>query len=579
MELRRGIPASTGIAIGEAFVMDTEEFRIPRRVVPSDQIPRERDRLNQAFAAVEREFEELRASAVGVGEAVERIIDSHREMLRDPVIREEMSGLITAKAFSAEYAVSQVIRRKLKAMQAWGYRSFATRIELDLREVERALLRNLLGERRESLGNLTGKVILVARNLSPTETAALDKSKILGILTETGGKTSHTSIVAASLGIPAVVGVPGVTKEVGGGDTLVLDGTTGTVVINPDSATLKRYEEKAGSVRLLGKELAQRFRHAPARTKDGVRVTLYANIELPEELPMVDEYGADGVGLFRTEYLYLTSRSEPTEEDHTEAYRKAVRILGDRWLAIRTLDLGADKVPVEGIDHQANPFLGVRAIRLCFERLDLLQMQLRAVLRAATSGHVGIMIPMISELDEILHVQDVLEEVVRQMREHREPVPAKIPLGIMVEVPAAALSVDRLAPHVDFFSLGTNDLIAYLMAVDRTNESVAHLYQGAHPSVLRVVKHVLEVGRKHNKPVSVCGEMASDIKFVPLLLGLGLRIFSVVPHLIPEIKLVLSTFTIGEAEQVACEALKLDNAADIEAMLKDEVARRTRRSA
>jgi len=575
MELRKGIPASPGYAIGEAFLYDVEEFRIPRKFIAPHEVEPEVRRTQGAFENARRDYDEqISVLSKRVGGAVTQILQSHLSMLGDPVMQEEIFKLIRDSRYSPEYSVSTVVRKKLKLIESWGESAFGKRVEQDLLEVERTMLRSLLGHQREGLKDLTHPVVLVAHDLTPGQTATFDKSKILGIVTDKGGKTSHTSLVAASLGIPAVVGLRKITKDLTGGDLVVVDGGAGTVLINPDPATLQRYQAKQSNVRRVDEQLTLKYRDMPGRTRDGVAISVLANIDLAGDLPLVLEYGADGIGLFRTEFLYLNHNFAPSEKEQAEVYRSAVRQLGTRPVTIRTLDLGADKMPVDGIPSQANPFLGVRAIRLCLERVDLLQIQLRAILQAAGGGRVGIMIPMISTREEVIQVREILDEVVRQMKEAQEPVPERLPLGIMVEVPSAALACELIAPHVDFFSIGTNDLVAYLMAVDRTNEKVAQLYQSTNPAVLRVIKEVIDCGARHGKPVSICGEMSGEPSCVPLLLGMGLRIYSVVPHVIPEVKRVLESFSVAEAEEIWEKVKGMSDSREIDSFLRDELRRR-----
>jgi phosphotransferase system enzyme I (PtsI) len=575
MKLRKGIAASPGYAIGEAFLLDVEEFRIPRKFIAPHEVEEEIRRTREAFTRAQEEYEEkIAALSKRLGKAVTQILRSHQAMLSDGNIQEEIFQQIRDSRTSPEYSVSTVIRKKLKLIESWGEAGFGQRIEQDLIELERVVLRNLLGKKREGLLELTHPIVLVAHDLSPGQTATLDRTKILGIVTDKGGKTSHTSLVAASLGIPAVVGLGNITKDVTGGDQIVVDGATGTVLINPDTTTVQRYQAKQTSVLQIDRQIADKYRHAPARTKDGVGITVLANVDLPSDLALAVEYGADGIGLYRTEFLYLTHQYSPSEADQLEAYQQAVSSMGGRPLTIRTLDLGADKMPVDGIPAQTNPFLGVRAIRLCLERVDLLQTQLRAILRATANGKVSIMVPMVSTREEIIQVREILEEVKRQLMERGESPPVHVPLGIMVEVPSAALGCELLAPHVDFFSIGTNDLVAYLMAVDRTNEKVAQLYQPSHPIVLRVIKGVIDCGSRHSKPVSICGEMSGDPLYVPLLLGMGLRVYSVVPHIIPEVKRVLEAFSVAEAVELWENTLSMAESRDIDAYLQEELRRR-----
>lgn len=571
MELRKGIPASPGFAIGEALVLDAEEYRIPRKSIPVHEVEPEVAEFQAAVLRARQEAEENVAKiAKKLGPAVLGILQSHVSLLNDPNLVQDVIGMIRKNRFSKEYAVSTNIRKKLKAMESLD-RSFVQRIEQDLLEVEKALLRQLLGQKREDIKQLKGKVIIVAHDLTPAQTASFNREHILGIVTDKGGKTSHTSLVAASLGIPAVVGLGTITHDVSGGDTLIIDGASGTVRINPDDNTVKRYQAMQKNYFAVDRRLTEQFRKAPAETKEGQKITIYANVDSHHDIASAVEYGAEGIGLYRTEYLFLNRPTPPSEREHMDSYLAGTRVLGNKWFTIRTLDLGADKMPMDGIPVQSNPFLGVRAIRLCFERMDLLQTQLRAILRISTAGQVGIMIPMISTLQEVLQVREVLEEIKRQLRREGEVFTETIPLGIMIEVPAAAIAIDQIIKHVDFVSIGTNDLVAYLMAVDRTNEKLADLYQPCNPAVLRLLRLVIETSTKAGKPVSVCGEMSSEELYVPLLLGLGLRIFSAVPTKIPEVKRVLRAFTIEEAREVAEKCLQMDDGRQIEEFLRERL--------
>lgn len=575
MEIRKGIPASPGYAVGEAFVLDFE-YRIPRKTVEEGEAEVEVARFERAAQAARKENEEsVRKISKRVGDVVVRIVESHLKLISDPALHREIEGLIRKSNYSAEYAVSTVFRKKIKSLEMLGgAHEFALRLRQDLGQVEHALLRHLLGERREDVSKLTRPVVIVADDLTPAQTASFDKTKILGILTNKGGRTSHTSIIAASLGIPAVVGLGDITSEISGGDVVVVDGTDGKVIIHPDRNTIERYEAMGRNFVMMDRKLAQQLKNLPAETKDRQRVTVLANIEFPEEIPLALEYGAEGVGLYRTEFLYLNNRFQPQERDHIEAYKRAIQALGGRRLTIRTCDLGADKMPVNGVPPGANPFLGVRAIRLCLENGEIWRPQLRAILRVSSLGDLAIMVPMVSTLQEVLQVREIISEMKRELREEGEVINENIPIGIMVEVPSIAMIIDQVAPHVDFFSIGTNDLIAYLTAVDRTNEKVAHLYQPAHPAVLRMVRDVIATGNMRGRSVSICGEMSSDVNYVILLLGLGLKVFSVVPHMIPEIKRAIRSVTMEDARKVAEVALSLDNPRDIEDFLREETRKR-----
>ncbi|HEX7897715.1 MAG TPA: phosphoenolpyruvate--protein phosphotransferase [Planctomycetota bacterium] len=571
MEIRRGIGVSGGYAIGEAFVVDREEYRISRRTLPPTQVEAQVERFQKAAnAAAQGIRTQVEGMPKRVREAAAAILEAQIRWLQEPALHEEIIGEIRRSLRTADYAASYVIRRKIKAMEE-SDAAFARRVASDLVELEKSLLRELVGgNSRETLAELSGRAIIVAHDLSPGQTIGLDRTKVLGILTEAGGPTSHTAIVARSLGIPAVVGVEGVTNAIGGGDTVILDAGQGTVLLNPDEATLKRYQAMERNFVLAEQRRAKETQDLPAITKDGVRIEIFANIEAPDEIPAALEHGAEGIGLYRTEFLFLGHDFAPTEKDHYEAYTRATRLLGKRRIIIRTLDLGADKLPDDGFDREANPFLGTRAIRLCFERPDMFRTQLRAILRSTAMGNVGIMIPMISTLGEVKRAKEIVDDVRAELRREEEPAGEGISFGIMIEVPSAAVTADLLAPHVDFMSVGTNDLIAYSMAVDRANKHVASLFQPGHPAVLRLLKSVIEAGATHKKSVSICGEMSSDITFTLLLLGLGLRNFSVVPPVIPELKKLIRSVTIDEAKRIAAKALTFDDARDVSDFLRTE---------
>jgi phosphotransferase system enzyme I (PtsI) len=553
VEIKKGIGVSPGFAVGEAFVLGHEEF-IFRKTVESREVKGEIERLQKATEEAARELAaHVGRLGRGVAKQAARILESQTILLRDDSLRTEIVEEITRHSHSAEYAASHVLKRKAKQLLESGVPEFAR----EFTNMEQLVLRHLTGTKREDLGHLTKKVVVVAHEISPAQTVGLDRSKVLGMLTEVGGTTSHTAIVAKSLGIPAVVGVGEIASDATTGDVVILDGAAGTVIVNPDEATLKRYQAMARNFTVAEQRLSAELRDLPAATRDGVKVELLANIELPEDIETALEAGAQGIGLYRTEYLFLTKRFAPTEKDHLEAYRRALGGLGRRRLTIRTLDLGADKMPLEGLPREDNPFLGVRGVRLSLAKPEVMRTQLRAILKASTAGRVAIMVPMIAALEEIERVKEILESVKRDLRREGESFDEKVPFGIMVEVPSAALTADRLAPHVDFFSIGTNDLIAYTLAVDRSNEHVAKYYQPTHPAVLRLLKGIIETGAKHGKPVAVCGEMSSELAYTLLLLGMGLRIFSCVPKAIPEVKKVIRSVTVKEAAEVAKKAMEI----------------------
>jgi phosphotransferase system enzyme I (PtsI) len=575
MEIRRGIGVSAGYAIGEALVLDREEYRISRRTITVREVDGEIERFAVAVRAAVAEIRsQLAAMSKKVRDVAGSILEAQVAMLQDEHLAEEIAGEIRKNLHTADYAASRTLKRKIKLLEDSGAEGFAKRVLSDFVDLEKSLLRHLVGIRKDDIPTLATKAVIVAHDLSPSQTIKLDRTKVLGILTEVGGLTSHTAIVAKSLGIPAVVGVESVAGDIQSGDPVILDGTTGTVIVNPDEGTIKRYQAMERNYLLIEQRRAKELQDLPAITTDGSRVEIFANIESPEEIPAALAHGAEGIGLYRTEFLYLGHSFNPTEKDHQDAYNRAVSLLGNRRIIIRTLDLGADKMPHDGaFDREANPFLGTRAIRLCFQKPDMFKTQIRAILRAASRGNVEMMIPMISSLAEVRLAKEVIEEVRREMRSQEEPAGDGMKIGIMIEIPSAAVVADMLAPHVDFFSVGTNDLIAYTVAVDRANERVASLYQPAHPAVLRLLKTVFDAGAKAGKSVSVCGEMSSDINFTLLLLGLGLRNFSVVPFIIPDLKKLIRSVSVKEAQGVAEKALTFDDSAACLEYLKSETQR------
>ncbi len=575
MEIKRGIAVSPGVAIGPALVLDSEWFRIPSRAVEGERVEEEVERLRQALADAARETREHQdAVAAKLGAQYGAIFGAHALLLTDPVLAREIEELIRSRHHSAEYAVSRVMRRYAKALQSIEAGDLAGRVT-DLFDLEKRILRNLLGRRREQLADLTEPVVVLARDLTPSETASLDPRRVFAFATEAGGRASHTAIVAGVLEIPAVVGLGKFVTDVSGGDTVIVDGNKGLLILDPDADTLSRYEATRHSFSTFTTSLGT-LRDLPAETKDAVRVELFGNIEFPHEGEHVLARGADGVGLYRTEFLYLGRDDDPTEADHLDAYLTLLRSLGPkRPVVIRTLDLGADKfLPrCEELPHERNPFLGLRSVRLCLRNLTLFKTQMRAILRASAFGDVRILFPMISTLLELRQCKMILAEVKEDLEEEGIPFNSRLPVGTMIEVPAAAIQADQLAREVDFFSIGTNDLVQYTLAADRNNENVAVLYNPADPAVLRLIDNVVRAARRHNVGVNVCGEMSGEPLYTMLLLGLGLRNLSAKPHNIPEIKKLIRSVTVEETVAVAREALRLETARDVNNYLREQTRR------
>ncbi len=466
------------------------------------------------------------------------------------------------------------MRHHAKALESLGDAVLSER-GADLFDLEKRILRHLLGQRREQLKELREAVIVLAHDLSPSETASLDPTHVLGFSTESGGRTSHTAIVAGVLDIPAVVGLGSFITDVSGGDQVIVDGTNGLLILNPDEQTLTRYEEARRTQRRHEGRLNE-LRSLPAVTRDRVRISLQGNIEFPHEAKHCLERGAEGVGLYRTEFLYLNKTTDPTEEEHFDAYAAVLQQIGTKYpVVIRTLDLGADKFMPrsETIPHERNPFLGLRSVRLCLRNLTLFKTQMRAILRASAFGDVRLMFPMISTLLELRQCKMILAEVKEDLEDEGIAFNHELPVGTMIEVPSAAIMAEQLAREADFFSIGTNDLVQYTLAADRNNEAVAGLYSPGDPAVIRLIDNVVKAALKHGIGVTVCGEMSGDPLYTILLLGLGLRQLSASPHNLPEIKKIIRSVTVEESIKVAREVMQLETARDVNNYLREQTRR------
>lgn len=566
MEILKGIPVSPGVAIGEVLAVSHEGFRIPRRFVTRDAVEDEVDRLDRALEAVAAEIRRDQQSiAEQLGEPIGAIFAAHLQMVRDTKLTTEIKSLVRKNHYSPEYAVSRVLRRYAKVFE-----ELSTPYAHDVYDLEKSLLRNLLGRRREELSHLTSPVIVLAHDLTPSETANLDRRFVMGFVTELGGAGGHTAIVAKSLEIPAVVGVGQFLNEVSGGETVIVDGDHGLVILNPDEEAIARYRHEEEEHRTLTVRLRE-LRDLPAVTTDGQPIQLHANIEFPHEVHACLERGAAGVGLYRTEFLYLEGDVEPTEEVHYQAYVEVVQAMGNHPVVIRTLDLGADKLGREPGEHERNPFLGLRSIRLSLRNLPVFRTQLRAALRASALGPLRLMFPMITTLDELRRAKQLVADVMADLDDKQVEFCREIPLGMMVEVPAAVTMIDRFAQEVDFLSLGTNDLTQYTLAVDRTNKDVADLYHDSDPAVLRLIVQTIQAAGKAGVPVSLCGQMSGSAQYTILLLGLGLRSLSVPPSAVPEIKKICRSVNLSYCESVAKRVMAMDNASEIDKYLQEEL--------
>ncbi|MBU6275408.1 MAG: phosphoenolpyruvate--protein phosphotransferase [Planctomycetes bacterium] len=569
----QGIAVSPGVTIGEALVLDTEGFRIPRRFVARSAVDTELERLSRAVAETSAEIERNRdAIRSELGDQYAAIFSAHQAMLHDPRLQEELVSAVRDRNFWPEYAVSRTLRRYAKVFQSLD--DHVAQRAHDIYDIEKSLLRHLLGQERETLAAISQPVIILAHNLTPSETANLDRRFVQGFATELGGPGSHTAIVAEGLEIPAVVGLGPFLADVSGGEPVILDGHQGVVILQPDEETIARYRLEVEAARTVAARL-HGLRDLPAETLDGVRVQITGNIEFPNEAEHCLARGCDGIGLYRTEFLYLTARREPTEEDHYAAYAEVARVMAGRPVVIRTLDLGADKMLTESTpEEERNPCLGLRSIRLSLRQLPMFRTQLRAILRASALGDVRVLFPLVSTIVELRQARMVLADVMEDLAEHGIPFNRDLPVGIMVETPAAVMMLDVFIKEVDFVSLGTNDLIQYTLAVDRSNKEVAELYNACDPAVLRLLQRSFDIAREAGVPANVCGQMSGSVMYTQLLLGLGLRQLSVPASAIPEVKQACRSVSVAECRGIAERALQMEGAREVKAYLTDQMRRR-----
>jgi phosphotransferase system enzyme I (PtsI) len=558
------VPVSGGVAHGRVIVLGQAARQILRRELPPAEVPAELERLQSALTQTRRDLLEIQRqvdTALGSQEA--SVFDAHLLVLEDATLLDEVHRLIRDQGVNAEAAFQQVGEKFASALGALEDDYLRERAA-DLRDIVGRVLDHLLGHRSErDLRSLPEPSIILAPDLAPSTTATLDRTHVLGFATDSGGTTSHTAIMARKLGLPAVVGLGDITARVRNGEYALLDGHGGSVIINPTDQTLFEYGQLKQRRAALEERLGA-LREQPAITLDGHVITLAANIDHPDDAAALTAAGAEGVGLFRSEFLFLNRRDLPTEEEQFEAYRRVAVASAPHAAVIRTLDLGGDKLPASWArTGEQNPFLGWRAIRISLALPELFRTQLRAVLRASAHGKVKLMFPMISGIDEFRDANALLERCREELREEGVPFDAGMEVGLMIEVPGAALMADVLAREAAFFSIGTNDLTGYTLAVDRLNERVAPLFNPAHPGVLRLIRMTIEAARNQGRWVGVCGEMAADPALVPLLLGLGADELSVTPAAIPAVKFLLRRLRVSETQQLAEASLRAENAEEV----------------
>jgi len=559
-----GAGVSPGIACGRVHVARDELEDVVRYRIAPSQVADEIARFETALIQTRMQILQMQqriAESIGAKDAA--IFDAHLLVVEDRTLIDEVLRKLETDLCNVEWIFQEVATRYAETLNRIDDPYLRERA-LDIQDVTKRVIGNLQGKAPKAFLALTEPHILVAHNLTPSDTANINRANVLGIATDLGSRTSHTAILARSLNIPAIVGLHDITAKLETGQHVLLDGNDGWLIVDPTPKILAQYaeiESKRAKVTAKLKEL----RETTSTTRDGRHIVLSANIELPGDVDAVEANGAEGVGLYRTEFLYLNRPSLPTEDEQYEIYRKVAERVRPDPLIIRTFDLGGDKLAPGTVDiaDELNPFLGWRAIRFCLENIDIFKTQLRAILRASSVGNVKIMFPMISGLDELRRAIAVLDECKEELRSSKLDMAERLEVGAMIEIPSAAICANVLAPEVDFLSIGTNDLIQYALAVDRVNEKIAHLYEPTHPAVLRLLKMIADAAHDHNLWVGVCGEMAGDIALIPLLLGLGMDELSTAAILVPRVKRAVQSLTIPECRELVEETFKLDTASEI----------------
>ncbi len=570
MSERRGLPASPGIAIGPAYVLRRERLVIPERYIAREEVKGEIERLHRAFAETRETLDGIREGLEPTG-LVGSIFQAQFLFLEDPTLIDNAVNNIRDNLLNAEWALQRERRRLQRMFEAIPDPYIRERGQ-DVGFVVRRVLQALMGREPEGLGNAPPGVIVVAEDLSPGELAQVTRDTVAGLVTEGGSRTSHVTIMARTLEIPAVVGVAEpLVSELSDGTTLILDGRNGLIIVDPAPEIVAEYQKQLSDYKVLTRDLL-RYVDLPAETRDGMRVRMMANVDQISEIPDALRYGAEGIGLYRTEFLFMNRHDLPSEEEQFQAYRGILEAIAPRAAVVRTLDLGGEKVITGlGLTTEPNPALGLRGVRMSFDRPDIFRTQLRALLRAGAYGSLKVLLPMVSSLVEVDFARRVFGEVAEELESEGVEIEKKVPLGIMIETPASAMIADLIAPKADFLSIGTNDLIQYTLAVDRTNEQVAYLYEPLHPANIRMIQQITRAGRAAGIPVVMCGEMAGDPLHSWILMALGIGELSMTPFSIPLLKKILRDSTASEARELLSSVIDLGSAEEIRARVEERM--------
>jgi len=569
----KGIAVSKGVAVGKAYLLDRSKLCIIKQTLEENEVEKEIERFRDAIAKTKLQMADIKNRAEKIADKYAVILDTYTLLLDDEILVNDTIEKIRSLRTNAEWTLNQTLETFLNLFENTNDDYLKGKKD-DLDLLVQAILRNLTGHSQETLSDIQEPVILITHSLSPSDTLSMPRKFIKGLATETGGKTSHVGIFAAALGIPAVTGIKDLTSQINSGEEIIVDGIDGEVIIHPNTDNTNHFLKKQENYRRYEEKLLVNI-HQPAETLDGYQIHLLANIESNQEVKTLHKFGAEGVGLYRTEFLYMSASSLPTEKELYENFKNIAQEMGDKPVVIRTLDIGMDKQLAEvEMSNENNPALGLRGIRLSLVKPDLFISQLKSILKASFYGNVKILYPMISSVTEIIQANELLQKAKSILKKEQIPFNENIEVGAMIETPAATICIDHILDEVDFISIGSNDLIQYLLAIDRVNENVAHLYQPFHPSVIRSLKNIFDA-KKAGKKISICGELGGDPMATMLLMGLGLiDSLSMEPHSIPKVKKIIRLIRLEEARQVADHVLNLKSVEEISHFLANEMRAR-----